>query len=124
MNQSRPSPQHADAIHSGDFAGNLQRASLLPGEIATRPPVSQELRAAAGTGGYPQPGGVSIYRRHLIDTKWPHQDGSHMSRGVERPWWRWPAIATLVTLAVGGLVLVISDSAAGAAISLMLRKLI
>lgn len=122
MNQSRPLLQHADAVHSEAFTGNLQRASLLPGEIAMRPSVSQELRAGAGI--HPQPGGASIYRRHLIHVKWPHRDGSHMSRGMERPFWHWPTIAALVVVAVYGLILALADSGAGAAISLMLRKLI
>lgn len=124
MNQSMPLLQHTDAMHSETFTGNLQRASLLPGEIAVRPPVSQEIRAAASTGGRPQPGGASIYRRHLIHVKWPHQDGSHMARGVERPWWHWPAITSVTVLAVYGLILALADSGAGDAISLMLRKLI
>lgn len=76
MNQSKPGPQHADAIHSGAFTGNLQRASLLPGEIAIRPPVSQEIRATAGTGGHLQPAGANLYQRDII--------------GMQRPWWHWP----------------------------------
>lgn len=124
MNQSEPNMQHADAAQSQAFTGNLQRASLLPGEIAVRPPVSQEVRAQADTGQYPQPASASIYRRHLIHTKWPHRDGSHMTRGVARAWWHWPAITALVGLAVWGLILFMSDSTAGDNVSLMLRKLI
>ena len=124
MNQSKPSVQHADAVHSQAFTGNLQRASLLPGEIAARPPVSQEARAEAGMGNPRQPAGASIYRRHLIHDSWPHRDGSHMTRDVARAWWHWPAIAALVGLAVWGLILFMSDSAAGGNVSLMLHKLI
>jgi hypothetical protein len=40
MNQSPPILQHADAVRSQAFTGNLQRTSLLPGELAMRPPVS------------------------------------------------------------------------------------
>jgi len=92
MNQSKPGLQHADAIHSGDFSGNLQRASLLPGEIAMRPPVSQEIRAAVGKGGYPQLAGAGLYQRQ--------QAGGPLIRGTERPWWHWPAATALAVLAV------------------------
>ena len=122
MNQSRPLLQHADAMHSDAFTGNLRRASLLPGEIAAQPPISQEARAAASAG--VQPRGASIYRRHAVDMKWPHRDGSHMSRGVERPWWHWPAITSLVVLTVYGCILAMADSGAGSGMSLMLHKLI
>ncbi len=92
MNQSRPAPQHADAIHSGAFTGNLRRASLLPSEIAARPPVSQEVRAAAGTGGYPQPAGASLYQRQ--------QDGGPLIRDTGRLWWLWSITAAVVALAI------------------------
>jgi len=93
MNQSKPLLQHTDAIHSRAFTGNLRRASLLPGEIAMRPPVSQEIRATASTGGYPQPSSASIYQ----------MNGSPVLREVDRPWWHWPMAAALMALAVYGL---------------------
>lgn len=115
MNPSRPAQQHADAVHSGAFTGNLQRASLLPGEIAARAPVSQEIRAAAGTGGYPQPAGASLYQRQNF--------GSPLIQNAERPWWHWPAITALVTLSFYGLQLVMSDSSSSGDLLLMLQRL-
>lgn len=101
MNRYRPSMQHTDAVHSGAFTGNLRRASLLPGEIAVRPPISQEIRAAAGTGGYPQPAGASLYQRQ--------QDGSPLIRDSARPWWYWPTLAIALMLAARGVILALSD---------------
>ena len=101
MNRSRPSTQHADAVHSGVFTGNLRRASLLPGEIAMRPPISQEIRAAAGAGGYPRPAGGSLYQRR--------RDGSPLVLDVGRPWWHWPAIVTAAVLVARGIILALSD---------------
>ena len=123
MIQSKPILQHTDAMHSDAFTGNLERASLLPGEIAAPPPVSQETRAAASAGNYAEPAGMAIYRRHPVDRKWPHRDGNHMTRSVARPWWYWPAITSLVALTAYGLILLMSDGAAGADISLLLHKL-
>ena len=88
MNQPKLLVQHADAVRSEAFTGNLRRASLLPGEIAVRPPISQDVRAAAGTGGYPQTAGASIYQRHLAD------------KDQERAWWYWPGIATAVVVVI------------------------
>lgn len=88
MNQSRPLVQHADAVDSGAFTGNLRRASLLPGELAVRPPVSQEIRATAGAGSYPQPSSASIYQ----------MNGSPVLREADRPWWHWPAAIALAGL--------------------------
>ena len=102
MNQPRPFRQHADAVHSGAFTGNLRRASLLPGEIAVRPPISQEARAAAGAAGYPRPAGASLYQRR--------QDGSPLIRDIARPWWYWPALATTLVLAARGVILALSHS--------------
>jgi len=101
MKPSKPSPQHTDAMRSGAFTGNLRRASLLPGEIAVRPPISQEIRAAAGTGGYPQPAGASLYQRQ--------RDGGPLIRDRQRPWWHWPAIVTVAVLVARGVILALSD---------------
>ena len=100
MNQPKPLVQHADAVRSEAFTGNLQRASLLPGEIAVRPPISQDVRAAAGTGGYPQTVGASIYQRHLADKRRSGQARGHLAAGQERVWWYWPSIATTVVIAI------------------------
>lgn len=107
MNPSKPAQLHTDAVHSDAFTGNLQRASLLPGEIAARPPISQEIRAAAGTGPYAEPAGASLYQRHQARSG---QEHSHMASGLERPWWYWPTIATTVVLVARGVILAISDS--------------
>lgn len=49
---------------------------------------------------------------------------THMNRGPRKAWWHTPAIATTVTLAIGAAIFLISISAFGADVSLMLRKLI
>ena len=49
---------------------------------------------------------------------------THMNRGPGRIWWHTPAVATTVSLAIGVLIFLISISAFGADVSLMLRKLI
>ena len=100
MNQSRSGPQHTDRVRSGAFTGNLRRASLLPGEIAVRPPISQEARAAAGAGGYPRPAGASLYQRR--------SDGSPLIRDTVRPWWYWPTLVTTLVLAARGVILALS----------------
>lgn len=115
MNQSRPLVQHADAVYSTAFTGNLRRASLLPGEIAVLPPVSQEIRAAIGTGGYPQPAGANLYRQQ--------QDGGPMIRDAERPWWHWPALAAMACVAYA-LLQSLSDGVFGADLSALLHRLI
>lgn len=102
MNQPRPFQQHADAVHSEAFTGNLRRASLLPGEIAVRQPVSQDIRAAAGISGRPQTAGASLYPRR--------QDASPLIRGVERPWWYWLTLTTTLVLIARRIILALSDS--------------
>ncbi|HEY2015311.1 MAG TPA: hypothetical protein VGH38_17500 [Bryobacteraceae bacterium] len=97
MNPAKPAQQHADAVHSDAFTGNLQRASLLPGEIAVRPPISQDIRAAAGTMPYSEPAGAGIYRRLQRRSG---QERSHITSGRERPWWHWPTIVTTVVVAI------------------------
>ncbi|HEX2667744.1 MAG TPA: hypothetical protein VHP13_05175 [Gammaproteobacteria bacterium] len=67
---------------------------------------------------------AGIRRRHLSRSPWPRRDGSHLTRGVRRAWWHWPAIAVLMALMVYGLILAMSDTAMGTNVSLMLRKLI
>ena len=116
MNQPQLSPQD---IEPG-FTGNLDRASLLAGELATRQARSQQVRKVSAR--YPQPSGAIIYQRG---------DGAHalgnmtyMDRSVQRDWWHWPTIAAAVTLAVLALLTALSDSGIGDDISLMLRKLI
>jgi len=49
---------------------------------------------------------------------------THMNRGPGQIWWHTPAVATSVSLAIGALIFLISISAFGADVSLMLRKLI
>lgn len=115
MNQSKPILQHTDAMHSGAFTGNLRRASLLPGEIAVRPPVSQEIRAASGTGAYPQPAGASLYQRRA--------DGGPLIRDTQRPWWHWPVLAALACAAYA-MLQALSDGAFGTDLSALLHKLI
>lgn len=95
MNPSKPNRQHTDLIHSRSFTGNLRRASLLPGEIAVRPPVSQEIRAAAGTGSYPQPAAAGLYPRQRA--------GGPLVRDAARSWWQWPLVTTVVVLVVYGM---------------------
>lgn len=111
MKPTKPSQQHADAVRSGAFEGNLRRTSLLPGEVAVRPPASQDIRAA-GTGTYAEPAGAVIYRRHLVEKRWPDQEYSHQTSGRGRSWWHWPIVATAVVLAVWGIILATSDSGA------------
>jgi hypothetical protein len=119
MQQLKLTPHHADAFDS--YTGNLPRASLLPGELAERSQASQAVRA----NGYLQPGGASIYQwADGIPGNGAARGHSHLVRGVQRDWWHWPTIAVLVTLAVSGLILAMSDSGIGANIALMLHKLI
>ncbi len=49
---------------------------------------------------------------------------THMNRGPGKVWWHTPVVATTVSLAIGALIFLISISAFGADVSLMLRKLI
>jgi len=119
MQQLKLIPHHADGFDS--YAGNLPRASLLPGELTERSQASQAVRAS----GYPQPGGANIYRwGRAIPGNGASRGATHLVRGVQRDWWHWPTIAFIVTLAVGGLILAMSDSGIGADIALMLRNLI
>ena len=113
MKPTKPYEQHADAVRSDAFEGNLQRASLLPGEIAVRPPASQDIRAA-GTGTYAGPAGAVIYRRHVVDKKWPDQEYSHKAPVRGRDWWYWPVIATAMVLAAWAIISTLSDGNAAA----------
>ncbi len=49
---------------------------------------------------------------------------THMNRVPGKAWWHTPAVATTASLAIGALIFLISISAFGADVSLMLRKLI
>ena len=119
MNQPQLSIHDTDA----GFTGNLSRASLLAGELATRQPRSQQARhAATGPGAYPQAGGAIIYQRG--DGAPALGNLTHMERGVHGEWWHWPAIVAVVLLTTLGLISALSDSGIGDAISLMLHKLI
>jgi len=119
MQQFKLTPHHADAFDS--YTGNLPRPSLLPGELAERSQASQPVHAS----GYPHPGGASIYQwADGIPGNGMMRGHTHLVRGVQRDWWHWPTIATIVTLAVGGLILAMSDSGIGTNIALMLHKLI
>ena len=120
MNQINPVTSQADVVEGTLFSGNLRRASLLAGELATRQPRSQQARKASA--GYPQSGGAIIYRRS--DGAQALGNMTHMDRGVRRDWWHWPTIAVVVTLAMLALLTALSDSGIGDDISLMLRKLI
>jgi len=124
MQQLKLIPHHADAFES--CGGNLPRASLLPGELANRSPAPHATRdARSSLSGYPQPGGASIYQwADGIPGNGNVRGASHLVRGVQREWWHWPTIGVMVTLAVGGLILALSDSGIGTDIALMLRKLI
>jgi len=117
MNQSAFFPQRTDADGAA-FTGNLRRASLLAHELATRRPPSQQARdAAAGTGGYPQPGGAIIYQRG--DGGRALGNLTHMGRAIHPDGWRWPATVAMALLLTAGLVLATADDN----IVSMLRKL-
>jgi hypothetical protein len=113
MNESNPSLHHADTL-AGDAmrneGGHAGRSSLYPWwsrERGRRLTVSMLAILQSRTGG-----------REL------HRNETHLNRGRGRIWFYWPAIAAAAGLAVGGVILAMSDSVIGANISLMLRKLI
>jgi hypothetical protein len=119
MNQLNHVSSQADAAEGPVFIGNLSRASLLAGELATRRPHSRQARdTAAGAGAYPQAGGAIIYQRG--DGGQALGNLTHMERGVNWEGWQWAVIVTIVLLATLGLM---SGSGIGSDISLMLHKL-
>jgi len=148
MNESESTLQHTDAIagdamlNEGGLTHGAQRASLTPAELTARPALPRGARSAASSPmDYPQPGGGNLYPwwdgvhgEHLADpmlaivqnrTEGADTQGqTHMKRGIRRSWWHWPTIGTAAVLSVGGVILAVSDSAVGANISWMLRKLI
>ncbi len=117
MDQSKPTAGNIA------FVGNLGRASLLAGELATRRPHSRQARdALTGAGAYPQASGAIIYQRG--DGGGALGNLTHMDRGVPGSGWHWSTIVTAVALTVIVLLMAMSDSSIGDDISLMLRKLI
>lgn len=148
MNEPTSPLQHADAIaddamqNEGGHTQGAERASLTPAELTTRAVSPRGARSAASNPmDYPQPGGANLYPwwdgvhgEHLADPMlalvqsrtggMAMQAHTHLKRGVRRGWWHWPSIGTAAILSVGGVILAVSDSAVGANVSLMLRKLI
>lgn len=148
MNESESTLQHTDAIaddamqNEGGHTQDAQRASLTPAEFTTRPTSPRGAHSAASNPvDFPEPGGASLYPwwdgvhgEHLADPMLAlvknaaggtgMQAHTHLKRGVRRGWWHWPTIGTAAILSVGGVILAVSDSAVGANVSLMLRKLI
>ncbi len=150
MNQSESTLTPTDMLASevirneDGHAADTQRASLLPSEVAGRLPSSRAARGVTSSPvAYPQPGGASIYQwwgdgargRRLTATmlailqsrtggREMHRNETHMNRGIGRIWLYWPALLATTILAVGGLILAMSDSGIGTNVSFMLRKLI
>lgn len=100
--------------------GNLRHSALARSALADLPPEDRD----ADISGRGFTGLLKALLSGRISRRLANRRRTHMNSGLQRLWWHWPITTTVTALGIGVVIFLISISAFGAEVSLMLRKLI